>query len=126
MEEEKLKSIFASFAPELSPDTQFMSRLKRNLESVELVKRHAEQLHKSNRRAIAVAALAGFIFGIIAALSYPTLIQILQHLPSAEMGDTAAALLTTYGTTLTLGTLCLLGTLLTYTAYDLTRSIQKN
>lgn len=73
MEEDKLKSLFAEFQPELSSDSLFMNRLERNMESVEIVKRRVEEMRARNRRAIAVAAIVGFIVGFLFSLSLPYL-----------------------------------------------------
>ena len=39
-EDDKFKSLFSNFEPELSSDFRFMNKLQRNLNSVELVKQH--------------------------------------------------------------------------------------
>lgn len=73
MEEDKLKSLFAEFRPELSSDRQFMSCLERNMESVEIVKRRMAEMRARNRRAIAVAAVVGFVVGFVFSLALPYL-----------------------------------------------------
>ena len=73
MEEDKLKSLFAEFRPELSSDRQFMNRLTRNMESVEIVKRRMAEMRVRNRRAIAVAAVVGFVVGFLFSLALPYL-----------------------------------------------------
>lgn len=73
MEEDKLKSLFAEFRPELSSDRQFMNRLTRNMESVEIVKRRMAEMRARNRRAIAVAAVVGFVVGFVFSLVLPYL-----------------------------------------------------
>ena len=50
-----------------------MNRLERNMESVEIVKRRVEEMRARNRRAIAVAAIVGFIVGFLFSLSLPYL-----------------------------------------------------
>lgn len=73
MEEDKLKSLFAEFRPELSSDRRFMDRLTRNMESVEIVKRRMAEMRARNRRAIAVAAVVGFVVGFVFSLALPYL-----------------------------------------------------
>ena len=73
MEEEKIKSIFLNYKPELSSDLQFMSKLERNLNSVDIIKRHATKERSENRKAMAIAALAGFIVGFIFSMTLPYL-----------------------------------------------------
>ena len=73
MEDDKLKSLFAEFQPELSSDRQFMNRLERNMESVEIVKRRGEEMRARNRRAVTVAAVVGFVVGFLFSLTLPYL-----------------------------------------------------
>lgn len=73
MEDDKLRSLFADFQPELSSDRQFMSCLERNMESVEIVKRRMAKMRARNRRAIAVAAVVGFVVGFVFSLALPYL-----------------------------------------------------
>ena len=44
MEEDKLKDLFVNYNPELPSDFSFMTRLKHNLDQVELVKRHNSEI----------------------------------------------------------------------------------
>ena len=71
MEDDKLRELFDSYQPELSSDALFMSKLKRNMESVELVKRHTEAMRKRSRIAVVVAAIAGFVMGVVLTLLSP-------------------------------------------------------
>lgn len=73
MEDDKLRSLFADFQPELSSDRQFMSCLERNMESVEIVKRRMAEMRARNRRAVAVAAVVGFVVGFLFSLALPYL-----------------------------------------------------
>ena len=50
MEDDKFKSLFSNFDPELSSDTQFMGRLERNLNSVEIIKQHIAESKSQNKR----------------------------------------------------------------------------
>ena len=38
-DDNKLKDLFASFEPELSSDAQFIARLERSMEAVEIIKK---------------------------------------------------------------------------------------
>ncbi len=73
MEEDKLKSLFAEFRPELPSDRRFMNRLERNMESVEIVKRRMAETRARNRRAVTVAAVVGFVVGFLFSLTLPYL-----------------------------------------------------
>lgn len=63
--------MFRDFDPELSPGTTFMARLSRSLDALELVKRQQLAERRRNRRAVAIAAVAGFAAGVVFALLLP-------------------------------------------------------
>lgn len=71
MEEDSIKKLFDGFNPELTSDTMFMSRLQRNMEAVELVKRNSAAVRRRNKTAVVVAALAGFVTGVLLTLLLP-------------------------------------------------------
>lgn len=73
MEDDKLKSLFSNFEPELSSDSLFMNKLQRNLNSVELIKQHTAEVRSRSRKAVAIAAIVGFIVGFLFSLSLPYL-----------------------------------------------------
>lgn len=73
MNEDKLTELFRNFQPELTSEAEFLSKLKGNLDAVELVKRHAAVRQKHNRTAVVVAALAGFVMGVILTLLLPVI-----------------------------------------------------
>jgi len=70
MEEDKIKDLFNNFDPELSSSSQFINKLKMNMEAVEIVKRHNLAMKKRNRLAVIIAAACGFIMGVILTLLY--------------------------------------------------------
>lgn len=71
MEDEKLKELLGSFKPELSSDDLFMARLQGRMEAVEIVRRHSAEVRKRNRIAVVVAALSGFVMGVVMTLLFP-------------------------------------------------------
>ena len=73
MEDDKLKFLFTNFEPELSSDFMFMNKLERNLNSVEIIKRHTAEVRSRNKKAVAIAAFAGFIVGFVFSLFLPYL-----------------------------------------------------
>ncbi|WP_290460556.1 hypothetical protein [Bacteroides caecimuris] len=73
MEDDKLKSLFSKFEPELSTDFRFMNKLQRNLNSVEIIKQHTAEVRSRNKKAVAIAAFVGFIVGFLFSLSLPYL-----------------------------------------------------
>ena len=73
MEDDKLKYLFSNFEPALSSDFLFMNKLQRNLNSVELIKQHTAEVRSRSRKAVAIAAIVGFIVGFLFSLSLPYL-----------------------------------------------------
>ena len=73
MEDDKLKFLVTNFEPELSSDFKFMNKLERNLNSVEIIKRHTAEVRSRNKKAVAIAAFAGFIVGFVFSLFLPYL-----------------------------------------------------
>ncbi|MDE5814142.1 MAG: hypothetical protein K2H72_07645 [Muribaculaceae bacterium] len=71
MEEDKLKDLFKSYDPELSSSRDFIERLERNLNVVELIHRDNAAVLKRNRIAVAIASVAGFITGVVFSLLLP-------------------------------------------------------
>jgi len=71
MEEDKIKDLFGSFEPELSPSVQFMNKLQRTMEAVEIVKQHNLALKKRNRLAVIIAAACGVAAGVMSTLLFP-------------------------------------------------------
>ena len=79
MEDDKLKSLFSNFEPELSSDFLFMNKLQRNLNSVELIKQHTAEVRSRSRKAVAIAAIVGFIVGFLFSLSLPYLSEAVSN-----------------------------------------------
>ena len=79
MEDDKLKSLFSNFEPELSSDFLFMNKLQRNLNSVELIKQHTAEVRSRSRKAVAIAAFVGFIVGFLFSLSLPYLTDAISN-----------------------------------------------
>lgn len=94
MEDDKLKSLFANFEPELSSDFRFMNKLQRNLNSVEMIKQHNAEVRARSKKAVAIAAVVGFIVGFMFSLSLPYLNHAVSNwqltLPSESMLNTFA------------------------------------
>jgi len=121
--EDKLYDIFAGYDPELSSDSLFMSRLSRNIKAVELVKSNIEERRRKSRLAILMAALIGFITGIISVIAYPFLMDSLTQL--AEGGDVTADFITDYGSVLIWCVAAILAGVFSYASYDLTLLFSK-
>lgn len=99
MEDDKLKSLFTNFEPELSSDFQFINRLHRNLNSVEMIKQHTAEVRARSKKAVAIAAVVGFIVGFLFSLLLPYLSEAVSNwqltLPSESVMNTLANNFTT-------------------------------
>lgn len=71
MDDDNIKDIFKAFNPDLSSTDGFMERLKRNMEAVELVKKHNRASFRRNKTAIAISAAAGFVAGMLTTMLMP-------------------------------------------------------
>ena len=71
MEDDKLKKLFAGFDPEMASDACFMSGLRKSMEAVEIVRQHSMAMRRKNRKAVVIAAVAGFVSGVLFTLLLP-------------------------------------------------------
>ncbi len=71
MEDDKLRNLFNDFQPELSSSVQFITKLQKNMDMVEILKQHEIALKRRNRLAVVIAAACGFVTGIILTLLFP-------------------------------------------------------
>jgi hypothetical protein len=71
MEDDKLRNLFNDFQPELSSSSQFMTKLQKNMEMVEILKQHDIALKKRNKLAVVIATVSGFVMGVILTLLFP-------------------------------------------------------
>ena len=72
-ENDKLKELFRGFDPDVSSESTFMMKLEHSLNSVEIVKRHSEEMESRHRKAVAMAAVVGFVAGFLCSLLLPAL-----------------------------------------------------
>lgn len=70
--DEKIKELFRNFEPELTASSaDFMQRLQKSMDAVEIVKQYNIALRKRNRLATAIAAFCGFAAGVVMTLLFP-------------------------------------------------------
>lgn len=117
-DDNKLKDLFASFEPELSSDAQFIARLERSMEAVEIIKKKTTEIQRRNILAIRVAALVGFSFGIAFCICAPYLVELLSAL--AAFGTQFAAIIAQYSTLITWSILGAATLIFTYLSYEIT------
>ena len=75
MEDEKIKELFSNFQPELSSAYRFMDNLQKKMEIMDELKRYSAMLRRRNRVAVVVAALSGFVSGVITTLLLPLIVS---------------------------------------------------
>lgn len=80
MEEDKIKEIFSGYNPEISSSIDFMERLERNLQAVELIHQENEAAIRRNRLAVTIASFSGFVTGVICTLLFPYINAIISSL----------------------------------------------
>ena len=78
MEEDRIKELFSEYNPELTSGIDFIDRLQRNLDAVELIHQENGAVMKRNRAAVMVSSLAGFVTGIIFSLFLPYIDSLVQ------------------------------------------------
>ena len=78
MNDDKFKDLFQNFKPELSSDFKFLTKLQRNMDALELVKHQTAMQRKRNRIAVIVAAITGFVMGVIITILFPILADTLS------------------------------------------------
>jgi hypothetical protein len=71
MEDDKLRNLFNDFQPELSTSSKFMAKLQKNMEMIEILKQHDIALKRRNKLAVVIAAVSGFVMGVILTLLFP-------------------------------------------------------
>jgi hypothetical protein len=71
MEDDKLRNLFNDFQPELSSSSKFMAKLQKNMEMIEFLKQHDIALKRCNKLAVVIAAVSGFVMGVILTLLFP-------------------------------------------------------
>jgi hypothetical protein len=71
MEDDKLKELFNNFQPEMPSSLQFMAKLQKNMERVEILKQHNLAIKRRNKLAVCIAAAIGFLTGVILTLLFP-------------------------------------------------------
>lgn len=82
MEDDKIKDLFSNFQPALpTDDAVFLSRLRQNLDAVEVVKEQMAARRRRSKIAVAVAATVGFVSGVATTLFIPTISHWLSSLP---------------------------------------------
>lgn len=78
--DDKLRQLFESSIPEFTPSGEFLKRIERNIEAVDLVRKNQAAIVVKSRRAAFLSGMAGFICGVILTLLYPFILNLLSGL----------------------------------------------
>ena len=87
MEDDNIRSLFADFDPDLSSSFQFMDRVEREIDNMEIVHKHLTARRQRSRIAMAVAACVGFVVGFMLALYIPYFEALIQGVSLPSMPD---------------------------------------
>ncbi len=97
MDDDKLKNIFHDFDPVISSDIRFMDKLQRNLNAVEIVRQQNRMMLARNKRAVVIAAMAGFLVGLIFSFALPYIGDMIAGLrPTLDVGSVGYILADNY------------------------------
>lgn len=122
-----IRDLFAAFNPPLSSDSRFMDSLGRKLETLDSVRAETALQKRRSRRALAIAAMAGFIAGFICALLLPYVTaaigSLATHLLPTALPGTLSSNISVWISTLSWLTAGLISVFIALSAYDLTLSI---
>ncbi|MCM1028595.1 MAG: hypothetical protein NC342_03475 [Pseudoflavonifractor sp.] len=69
----KIRQLFADFNPPMTSGDRFMERLRGSIDAVEEVRQQAAAIRRRSRIAVSVAAVTGFITGVLLTLLMPLL-----------------------------------------------------
>ena len=89
MEDDNIRSLFADFDPDLSSSFQFMDRVEREIDNMEIVHKHLTARRQRSRIAMSFAACVGFVVGFVLALYIPYFEALIQGVSLPAMPDFA-------------------------------------
>lgn len=76
-QDDELKALFSNFNPHISSDKRFMTRLQRRLDTIDRLNHEMVTMRRRNRRAVVLAALAGFVAGVLTCMLLPSLTSLI-------------------------------------------------
>lgn len=76
-QDDELKALFSNFNPHISFDKRFMTRLQRRLDTIDRLNHEMVTMRRRNRRAVVLAALAGFVAGVLTCMLLPSLTSLI-------------------------------------------------
>lgn len=123
MEDDKIRQLFENFEPDLSSDVQFINRLERKLNSVEIIVKHNAEVRSMNKKAVGIAACVGFIVGFLFSLALPYLRNVVAQWQLTLPGDSVMNTLADHFAIIAWCLIALISVISALNAYDLSRSL---
>ena len=123
MEDDKLRQLFENFKPELTSNVQFINRLERKLNSVEIIVKHNEEVKTRNKKAVAIAACVGFIVGFLFSLALPYLSNVVSQWRLTLPSDSIMHTVSDHFAIIAWCIIALTSVISALNAYDLSRSL---
>lgn len=123
MEDDKIRQLFENFEPDLSSDVQFINRLERKLNSVEIIVKHNAEVRSRNKKAVGIAACVGFIVGFLFSLALPYLRNVVAQWQLTLPGDSVMNTLADHFAIIAWCLIALISVISALNAYDLSRSL---
>lgn len=117
--DEELMKLFGDFKPDLPSDDEFMSTLRHNLHAIDAVKRYNIERKAINRKALALATVTGFLFGLISSLFLPYLSGAIENIDFGIALDSASRMLSDGSTIISIALLGLTTILVSLNVYEL-------
>ncbi|MDE5553972.1 MAG: hypothetical protein K2J10_02175 [Muribaculaceae bacterium] len=125
MDDDKIKQLFQDFRPGMSSDFAFLSKLERNLNSVEIIRQQAAQVHRRSRKAVIIAAIVGFVTGFFASYLVPYIGGLISDIQSSLPDSSTLRVIADYQTTIAWSIVASLSIIMSINAYDLAQSLSE-
>lgn len=81
-DDKRLQQLFEDYHPALDSDDRFMRRVRQQLAVVDMLRREQAALKARSRKAIAAAAVAGFVAGVTFTIMLPYVGSLAAHIHS--------------------------------------------
>lgn len=111
MEDDRIRELFNSYAPEISSDREFLNKLGKNMDSLEFIRCESIRNERLRRKALFAACIAGFAAGVLFTLVFPYISRAVASLISAI--SVGPEVITTLSWII-VGSLILIATFITY------------
>lgn len=90
-DKDELRELFAQFQPEMTSETEFISKLETRLAAIEDVRELNKSQYRRMKKAVGIAAAFGFIVGVVLTLSFPLIVSGISSLMNAVLPSISGA-----------------------------------